>query len=81
MGGVEGAVTVKWAITWTALKTKLSIVRSTTTDPKMLIVPPTVIPAGSEVLVLGGWCPTGATAVVKVVIVTVPAPGGIGPLS
>lgn len=81
VGEVEGAVTVKWAMTWTALKVLLSAVRSTTTDPNMLIVPPIVIPGGSDALVLGADLPADATADVNAVMVTTPAPGVDGPLS
>lgn len=81
VGGVEGAVTVKCAMTCTALKVLLSAVRSTTTEPNMLIVPPIVIPDGSGGLVLGAGLPAAATADVNAAMVTTPAPGGGGPLS
>lgn len=81
MGEVEGAVTVKCAITWTALKVLLSAVRSTTTDPNMLIVPPMVMPDGSDGLVLGAEHPAGATVDVNAGMVTTPAPGDDEPLS
>lgn len=81
VGEVEGAVTVKWAITCTALKVLLSAVRSTTTEPNMLIVPPIVIPDGSDGLVLGVEHPAAITVDVNAGMVTTPAPGVDDPLS